>query len=385
MSLGVHSSSVPHGVDPLDARTGTVLVYLPGSLGEAVLTLPLVRLVARQYAAARRVLVTNAPTDGRGVPVEDVLRSSGLLHGVQRIPFGLRNPRAVMNAARDLRALRPDVLVYLAPPRSLAATLRNAAFFRWSGVRRIVGLSLRSDLRWWRFRPERGRWESETERLARAVAVLGDARLDDPESWSLSLTETERGAAARLVAHGRLGEQFLAFSIGGKFHAKDWGDDRWTETLRAVGAAFPYIGLAALGAPAESERSERLRALWPGPSVNFCGVTDPRTSAAVMERALLFLGHDNGPMHLAAAVGIPVCAVFSARALPGIWYPAGRGHRVFFNHTPCADCQLETCVARGKQCLREITSPGVVTAVAAEIRRALAGRAPSSRPPCDRP
>lgn len=383
--MRIRGSSAPLDVDPLGTNDRTVLVYLPGSLGEVVIALPLVHLVARRFPTARRILVTNAPIDARGVPVEDVLNPTGLLHGVQRLPLGFRTPRALIDSSRALRALHADVLVYLAPPRNLGVTLRNAAFFRASGVRHIIGLPLRSNLRSWQFRPERGRWESETERLARAVAALGDARLDDPESWGLVLSETERGEAARHLRHAGLGEHFLAFSIGGKFDAKDWGDDRWTETLRALNGTFPQIGLAVLGAPAERERSERLRALWSGPSANLCGVTDPRISAAVMERAVVFLGHDSGPMHLAAAVGTPACAVFSARALPGIWYPAGQNHRVFFNHTPCADCQLETCVTEGKRCLREISAPAVVTVVVAEIRRALGGRAPDTHRPSARP
>jgi ADP-heptose:LPS heptosyltransferase len=46
-------------------------------------------------------------------------------------------------------------------------------------------------------------------------------------------------------------------------------------------------------------------------------------SAAILAQARLFLGHDSGPMHLAAAAGAPVVAIFSARCRPGQWFPGG--------------------------------------------------------------
>ncbi len=44
----------------------------------------------------------------------------------------------------------------------------------------------------------------------------------------------------------------------------------------------------------------------------------------------MFLGNDSGPMHLAAAVDTPAVAVFSRHAKPGIWFPLGNTHRIFY-------------------------------------------------------
>ena len=50
----------------------------------------------------------------------------------------------------------------------------------------------------------------------------------------------------------------------------------------------------------------------------------------IMDRAKIFMGHDSGPMHLAASVGTPSVSVFSNRAKPGIWFPFGAQNRVFY-------------------------------------------------------
>ena len=75
------------------------------------------------------------------------------------------------------------------------------------------------------------------------------------------------------------------------------------------------------GAAVERERTDHLLSHWPGKRVNLCGELSVRESAAVLRSARVFIGHDSGPMHLAAAVGIPCAAIFSARNPPGRWFP----------------------------------------------------------------
>jgi len=101
--------------------------------------------------------------------------------------------------------------------------------------------------------------------------------------------------------------------------------------------------------------------------VNLCGQLTPRQSAAAFARARVFIGHDSGPMHLAAAVQTPCVAIFAARNKPRVWFPYGRQHRVIYHQTECWGCGLETCVVERKRCL---TSIGVEE-VLGEVRAVL--------------
>ena len=74
----------------------------------------------------------------------------------------------------------------------------------------------------------------------------------------------------------------------------------------------------------------------------------PRETAAAFGRAASFIGHDSGPMHLAAAVGLRCTAVFSARNIPRVWFPYGDHHRVIYHRTSCAGCGLDRCLSFGK-------------------------------------
>lgn len=304
-----------------------VLIYRLGSLGDTVVSLPCLHLVARVFPHAERRLLTNEPLSGKAAPVELVLGGSGLVTGTAiRYPAGTRRPSALFRLRREIRAFDPDLLVYLAESRGVAVALRDTAFFRTCGVGRIVGAPLSSDLATHRYLPRDKRWEREAERLARCLAPLGDALLDRRESWDLRFTKAERARADAALGEWDGARNFAAFSVGTKWPENDWGDARWGEALAALTASSPGLGLVLAGSADEAARSDALAGHWKGPVLNLCGRLTPRESALVIARAHLFLGHDSGPMHLAAAVGTPAVAVFSRKNKPGIWFPHGSGH-----------------------------------------------------------
>ncbi len=51
--------------------------------------------------------------------------------------------------------------------------------------------------------------------------------------------------------------------------------------------------------------------------------------AAVLRRCRLFVGNDNGPMHMAAALGVPVVGLFGPSG-PAEWGPWGKGHHIVY-------------------------------------------------------
>lgn len=308
-----------------DARR--VLVYRLGSLGDTVVSLPCLHLVARSFPRAERRLLTNEPMGGKAASVELVLGGSGLVSGTAiRYPAGIRNPATLFRLRREIRAFDPDLLVYLTESRGVGAALRDMAFFRTCGIARILGAPLSNDLATHRYLAREKRWEREAERLARCLAPLGDALLDKRESWDLGFSAAERARADAALSGWAGAGNFAVFSVGTKWPENDWGDARWSQALAALSAASHGLGLVLTGSADEAGRSDALAIHWKGPVLNLCGRLPPRESALVIARARLFLGHDSGPMHLAAAVGTPAVAVFSRKNKPGIWFPCGPGH-----------------------------------------------------------
>ena len=91
--------------------------------------------------------------------------------------------------------------------------------------------------------------------------------------------------------------------------------------------------------------------------------------AALLSQFDLFLCHDSGPMHVAAAVGTPVVALFSSQNA-AIWRPLGECHAVLQTALPCA-CfpagRLPGLCVRGDSyrsyCVRQLTVEQVFEAV----------------------
>jgi ADP-heptose:LPS heptosyltransferase len=368
-------------------KTRRVLVYRLGSLGDMLVALPALHLVARAFPEAERRMLTNFPVSSKAPAAAAVLEGSGLVQGYMRYAVGTRSVRELLGLWWTIVRWRPQVLVYLAGARGVKTAQRDEAFFRMCGVRRIVGVPLTEGMQRNYYGAATGgkdhamgdgNLEPEAARLVRCIGELGAAgdiadpgRLRDPESWDLHLSAAEHEIAARTIGDEALGVESIAVSVGTKVQAKDWGRENWRALLAKMAAEFPGLALLLAGAAEESEASEFAAEGWRanggGVVVNLCGRLTPRESAAAIARARMFVGHDSGPMHLAAAVGTPVVAIFAARNIPRQWFPFGKQHRVVYHRVECWGCGLETCIEQQKKCLMSITVDEVMGVVSSQF------------------
>ena len=311
------------------AEQQTIIIFRTGSLGDTVVALPCFHRIAISYPDARRVLLTNTPVSSKAAPSESVLGDSGLIDGVIHFPPPPRHWRDFVRLAAQIRQTRAKTLIFVGGREPLGA-LRDAAFFWACGVRRIIGLPLASDLRRLRRDPATGDTEREAERLARCLAELGPIDLKEAGMWDLRLGPEEVAAADAALAPLK-GRDFIAMNVGGKVAQKDWGDENWIATLDLLSGALRETALVFFGAEDEAHRAVGLANRWPGATLNFCGQLTPRQSAAVMRKALVFVGHDSGPLHLAAAMGVACVGVYGDYNMPKTWHPFGDQHRIIHN------------------------------------------------------
>lgn len=337
-----------------------VVIYRLGSLGDTVVALPCFHKVAQTWPHAERIVLTNFPVSSNAAPLEVVLGGGGLIHAAIAYPVGTRSIGQLWQLARNLRSLKADVLVYLTPARGLLKAFRDWLFFKCCGFKDIVGAPLTEDMQHCRqlvshgphdrrgphndpqaLQAAQAQWaeERECERLARCLGSLGPINLDDPGMWDLRLTEREvRAAAAVLIPlHG---SPYFAINMGGKAKQKDWGWSNWRALLDQLSYRYPEAGLLAIGAAEDSERARELAEAWRGPVVDACGRLSPRESAAAMRDAVAFIGHDSGPLHLAAAAGVPCIGLFGSLNQPNRWHPRGDHHRIIHRMSGLADISV---------------------------------------------
>lgn len=347
-----------------------VLIYRLGSLGDTVVALPAMHLVAKAFPNAERRMLTNIPVNAKAPSAAAVLDGTGLVHGYVAYKVGTRSLRDLVSLWWKLVRWRPQVVVYLAASRGTKAVMRDSRFFTLCGIRRQIGVPATEAMQKHLWHGDEQALEPEAARLVRNLAELGKIDLDDPASWNLRLTDAETAKAQDVLIDSG-GLPVIAVSVGTKMQAKDWGRDNWYSLLTALAARYPGHALALCGAAEEAQASDGAAAGWRGagnpPAINLCGLLTPRESAAVFSLARIFVGHDSGPMHLAAAVQTPCVAIFAARNKPRVWFPYGGAHRVIYHQVDCWGCNLETCLVERKKCILSIA----VEEVLAEIQTVL--------------
>jgi lipopolysaccharide heptosyltransferase III len=348
----------------------TVLVFRTGQLGDTIVSIAAVRAIRAAHPGARLVLLTDRQRLIQTVDAWDVLGPTGLLEDVLYLPVPWTLTDLV-RARAAIRALDAERLYYLTPmPRTSWQVWRDRFFFQaLCGVEHIIGL---------RATPaypvrDRGRRltriESESNRLRASIAGETISAAPAPMDYRLSPSPVHRERAAEWLA-AMTGSRLIAFAPGSKMPAKRWPLERFAAAGAELLSRYPDVRLLVLGGgAAEEQAAATLTATWGARSVNLVGLPIWDT-AAVLERCSLYVGNDTGTMHLAASVGVPCVAIFSARDNPGRWEPSGSGHIVLRREVPCEGCVLADCVEHQKICLTSIGVDEVVAAAVACLQAA---------------
>jgi 3-deoxy-D-manno-octulosonic-acid transferase/heptosyltransferase-1 len=111
-----------------------------------------------------------------------------------------------------------------------------------------------------------------------------------------------------------------------------------------------------------SEKSiiERITSKMKTEGINLGGRTSLSELAYLYKKARFVITTDSGPMHLAAAVGTPVIALFGPTD-PARTGPYGEGHTIVRAELPCIPCFLKKCPT--KKCMKEISPEQVFKVV----------------------
>jgi len=299
-----------------------ILIFRRGSIGDAVVSLPALCAIREQYPESELRILTNTPIMGRAAQLESLFGRSDLISDYFVFPPG-GGISLMQQTRKSIKTWSPHKLIYLSEPSRRMALAKEFLFFKSCGISSIEGMPFANALRQYQSKSS-SLWESESERLLRVVG------LSWPSTFGLDFEPSEENQAAKLIADAFDDIPHIALCVGGKLPDKDWGDSNWQMVLKSISEAYPALGLLLIGAEDESERSLSLAQNWQGPVLDLCGKTDPRVSALAMKKAEFYLGHDSGPMHLAALMKRRCIAIFSVRAKPGVWFPFGDNNHIFY-------------------------------------------------------
>jgi heptosyltransferase-2 len=297
-----------------------ILVRAPNWVGDVVLSLPALRDLRRSFPAARLELLARPWVADlyRAVPeVDAVVESQGLaadagaLRG--RFDLGVLLPNSFASALTLFWAGIPERWGYATDARGILLTRSCRVPLRVRG---------QSQLYYYR---------AMLEGLGLAVVGPPDASLACPDEWAA------QGATL-------LGDEGPWIGVNpGAFYgtAKRWPPERFAAAAALV-ARRTGAKVAIVGAASERPLGEAIAAQLGASSRVLCGETTLAGLVGVLKRLRLLLTNDSGPMHLAAALGTPLVAVFGSTD----WTetaPVSERARVVRADTECAPCRLREC------------------------------------------
>lgn len=303
-----------------------------------------------------------------GVPI-DVLAPGWSLPLIARMPevrkgiemplghgqFGFGARRAL---GRSLRAQRYAQAIVL--PGSWKSAL--APFFagipRRTGFRGELRYGLLNDIR-----PLDKKVLATT--VQRFVALAEESNGDSPDAGTVPIASVP---TPKLVADAALGAQWvhklglddaraIGLMPGAEYGpAKQWPAEYYGELaqLLAAAGAQPWI----FGSAKEVELGERIRAVSGGAALNLCGKTQLVDVVDLAARCRAVVTNDSGLMHVAAAAGVPVVALYGS-STPDFTPPLTPRRHVHYLRLSCSPCFERTCPLTHYNCLRHITPAAV--------------------------
>ena len=324
-----------------------IIVRLPNWLGDVVMALPAVTAVRDAFPGAHLTVAaigSIAPMFEEVTPVR---------------PQQVLVVDKPQEAAR-LRAAAADTILVLPNSfRSAWVAKRSGIPHRWGYAAGVRGSLLTRAVP----RPRRPLHQSTY--YAELVRGLGISVEETPPR--IAPTPATRMRADRLLADSlESGRPLVGFAPGAAYgHAKRWPPDRVAQVAtRLVRDRHAVCVLVGAGADREAGRAIE-SSLPPDVSVlNLIGRTDLQLLIGVLARCRAFVSNDSGAMHLAAAAGVPVTAIFgptNERATA----PLGE-HDVLLEPVFCRPCMLRECPI-DHRCMKRISPDAVFASVARRL------------------
>ena len=333
-----------------------ILLIKPSALGDVVHALPVVASLKRRYP---------------GIPLDWLIEEEAaplveghpavaefVVSGRRRWQRQLRHPGAVPGALREIRAFARTIRGRYDAVLDLQGLLKSALYVLAARAPIRVGLADGREGATWVLThrvPIPPQPVHAVERyLALAAAVDAASVVRD---FTIPVAPADVVVAEGVLAG--LPRPIVVLHPAARWPTKLWESARWRDLASAL--CRDGAGVVVTGAAEDRAMAAAIgEGLNPAPR-SLAGRVSLKQLVAVLRSADLMITVDSGPMHIAAAVGTPVLALFGATD-PARTGPLGPGC-VLHRRLPCSPCLQRRCaIADTLRCMRDIDVPEVLAA-----------------------
>ena len=339
-----------------------ILIVKTSAIGDVIHNLPALNALRRKYPDARiDWLVEEAAADlVIGHKALDTVLVSRRKAWIRDLKHGrvLAAWRGFIGFVKKLRATEYDLLI------DFQGLLKSGIFVGLARARRKIGFGKgmeHAECSYLFLSAPIPPVNMDQHATIRELLLLKAIGVESEEVvFDLPVGEEQRDMVRQLLAAEGIdpAKPLVAINPMTTWETKHWRNERFArvaDQLLAKGMAVVFSG-----GPQDVRGIEEIRAAMAGKAVSLAGRTTLKELAALYERVEVLITTDTGPMHLAAAAGAPVVALFGPTA-PWRTGPFGSGHKILRAEMACSPCLKKHC-DREQACMGQITVDQVVRA-----------------------
>lgn len=319
-----------------------ILIVKPSSLGDVFHTLPAAEMIARALPGAEIDWLIH-PAFVEALEYCRNLRRPIIFPREKLGRISTFFP-ALLGMTRELRGEHYDAVV------DFQGLLRSAMCGWLASSKRYAGFAEPREKLSRRFYSESHRLPPDyihavDRNCGLAAAVLG---IDYQRGTALPpLPDNPRAAAEaeELLSKAGLDEasRFVCVVAGARWESKRWPEAFFAAVMRQVLERLPDVKFVMLGSRGDAAVNRRVMENLNHPGVvDLAGLTGISSMVEVVRRSVAMLSNDSGPMHVAAALNVPVFAMFGPTD-PDKTGPHGNIHQIVKPMLPCLKCLRRTC------------------------------------------
>jgi lipopolysaccharide heptosyltransferase II len=333
-----------------------ILILKPSSLGDVIHALPVLRLLKLHFRDAEIFWWI----DSALAPLIEGDRDLTGIVRFERKRWGKpQHWPEMLRSIRWLRAQKFDLVI------DLQSLLRSATFAWLTKGKKLIGLD----------DPREGanafydlavpRKHFSTHAVDWYLSVLPPLGVPVHKNFEWL---PERQPTATAVKQKWLNEKsgfqirnskLILLQPGARWDNKRWPAEHFAELVDDLSKKFPTARFAILGSKDDQPLGQKISARAPEICLNLCGQTSLQEMIEWVRLCDLLITNDTGPMHVAAAMGKPLLALFGPTS-PARTGPYGQLQNVLQLHLPCSPCMKSDChFSQPNECLRALTPAAV--------------------------
>lgn len=337
-----------------------ILFIKLSAIGDVVQTLPALEAIKKQFPDSEITWVVEEAAAGilEGHPLIDrllVSRRRAWLRMLRHPLKAVRGITDIIRFVRDLRSVHYDIAI------DFQGLSKSGVLMGLARATRKIGFDRTREFSYLFLNERLPAYDAEKHALERYLDVARYLGANDLSSSCTLPIEREVSASRKKLEDMRSpGKLLVVVNPVARWKTKLWPErnfadlaDRLVKEKKAV--------VIFTGSAEDRVVNERIISMMREPAMNWAGETTLKELAALASLSSLFITTDTGPMHLAAAAGAKVMALFGPTA-PWRTGPYGPSHGVVRTGIACSPCFKRKCEI-GIRCMEGITVEEVMKQV----------------------